>query len=117
FSAFHGVRAALPIMMAQGSGHLVFVTSILQKRGIPYLGPYCAAKAAVGGLAESLRLELRGTGIAVTTIVPGGTASEFNAAATGIPGKGPVGRVQPADAVAGTIERALRRPRPEAYSA
>src|SRR5207237_10399611 len=75
------------------------------------------AKAAVGGLAESLRLELRGTGIAVTTIVPGGTASEFNAAATGIPGKGPLGRVQPADAVAGTIERALRRPRPEAYSA
>lgn len=117
FSAFHGVRAALPIMMAQGSGHLIFVSSVLQKRGIPYMAGYCAAKAAMGSMAESLRVELRGSGIAVTTIVPGATATEFNAASTGVAGKGPTGLVQSADAVARTIERAIRRPRPEAYPA
>jgi NAD(P)-dependent dehydrogenase (short-subunit alcohol dehydrogenase family) len=117
FSAFHGARAALPIMRAQGSGHIIFVTSVLQKRGVPYMAPYCAAKAATGSLAESLRLELRGSGIAVTTIVPGSTATEFNAATSGIQGKGPTGPVRPADHVARTIERAIRRPRPEAYPA
>jgi short-subunit dehydrogenase len=104
-------------MRAQGAGHIIFVTSVLQKRGIPYMAPYCAAKAAMGSLAESLRVELRGSGIAVTTVVPGGTATEFGDAATGIRGKRPTGLVQSADAVARKIERAIRRPRPEVYPA
>lgn len=115
FSAFHGVRAALPIMRSQGRGHLIFVTSVLEKRGIPYMAPYCAAKAAMGSLAESLRVELRGSGIAVTTILPGRTETEFNEAATGFRRDQGFGRAQSADAVAKTIERAIRRPRPEVY--
>ena len=115
YSAFYGVRAALPIMKAQGSGHLVFVSSVVQKRGIPYMGGYCASKAALGSLAESLRVELRGTGIAVTTICPGTTVTEFHIAQTGLPGLRPIGIAVSADWVARTIVRAIRRPRPEAY--
>jgi short-subunit dehydrogenase len=117
-SALHGVRAALPIMLAAGQGHIVFVTSVLQKRGIPFSAAYCAAKAALGSYAESLRVELRGSGIDVTTILPGATATEFHAVAGRGSGeaRGPIGHVQKAGEVAATIERAIERPRPEVYT-
>jgi NAD(P)-dependent dehydrogenase (short-subunit alcohol dehydrogenase family) len=58
-------------MRARGSGSLAGVASVAGVRGFPSLGGYCASKAAVIGYLESLRLELRGTGVRVTTIVPG----------------------------------------------
>jgi NAD(P)-dependent dehydrogenase (short-subunit alcohol dehydrogenase family) len=58
-------------MRARGSGSLAGVASVAGVRGFPSLGGYCASKAAVIGYLESLRLELRGTGLRVTTIVPG----------------------------------------------
>jgi NAD(P)-dependent dehydrogenase (short-subunit alcohol dehydrogenase family) len=58
-------------MRTRGSGSLAGVASVAGVRGFPSLGGYCASKAAVIGYLESLRLELRGTGLRVTTIVPG----------------------------------------------
>lgn len=58
-------------MRARGSGSLAGVASVAGVRGFPSLGAYCASKAAVIGYLESLRLELRGSGLRVTTIVPG----------------------------------------------
>jgi NAD(P)-dependent dehydrogenase (short-subunit alcohol dehydrogenase family) len=52
---FYGARAALPIFRAQGSGHLIFVSSIVGRRGIAFMGGYTATKAAQAGLAESPR--------------------------------------------------------------
>ena len=55
---FHAARAALPVFRRQGSGHLIIVSSIVGKRGVPYMGAYAATKFAQVGLAECLRAEL-----------------------------------------------------------
>ena len=74
---FYGIRAVLPLMRRQGSGHIMNVSSIIGKRGAPVFGAYCASKFAMVGLSESLRVELRGSGIGVSVICPVGTATEF----------------------------------------
>lgn len=65
------VEAALPHMLAQGSGHLVFMGSLAGGIGLPGAAGYSAAKAAVARLAESLRVELKPHGIDVTLLSPG----------------------------------------------
>lgn len=110
-------RAALAIFRAQGHGHLVFVSSIVGRRGIAGTGAYGATKAAQVGLAESLRAELAGTGIHITTVYPVSTRTEFHDAIRRdyghtIAGLGPQ---QDADDVAAAIERAVIAPRPEVY--
>lgn len=63
--------AVLPEMRARGSGTIVAVSSLAGYRGMPGSGAYNASKAAVRVLMESVRTELRGSGINVVTIVPG----------------------------------------------
>jgi short-subunit dehydrogenase len=58
-------------MRRRGSGQLVGVASVAGIRGLPGHGAYCASKAAVIGYCESLRGELRATGVKVVTLVPG----------------------------------------------
>ena len=66
----NAARAVVPYFEAQRAGHLIVIGSIAGKRGIPGYAAYSAAKFAQTGLAEALRAELRGSGIAVTTVVP-----------------------------------------------
>ena len=58
-------------MRQRGSGTLVGIASVAGIRGLPGHGGYCASKAAVISYCESLRGELRGTGVKVVTIAPG----------------------------------------------
>ncbi len=58
-------------MLARGSGRLVAVASVAGIRGLPGHGAYCSSKAAVISYCESLRIELRRTGIKVVTLCPG----------------------------------------------
>jgi len=67
----HCIEAVLPAMLARGSGHLVAVSSLAAWRGLPGAGAYCAAKAALGALMESLRLDLAPRGVRVTLLSPG----------------------------------------------
>src|SRR5258708_26706032 len=67
---FYGARAALPIFRRQNSGHLLFMSSIVGRRGIPFMGGYTATKAAQAGLAESPRAEFVGTPLRLTCIYP-----------------------------------------------
>jgi short-subunit dehydrogenase len=67
-STFHPFVAA---MQARGSGRLVGIASVAGIRGLPGHGAYCASKAAVIAYCESLRGELRGSGVKVVTIAPG----------------------------------------------
>ncbi|WP_019929763.1 SDR family oxidoreductase [Nocardia sp. BMG111209] len=75
-------EAALSIFRRQTYGHLVLVSSISADRGLPgKAAAYSASKAAVSALGEALATELRGSAIAVTTLVPGYIATELSAAA------------------------------------
>jgi len=67
-----GTRAYLPILLEQGSGAIVNTSSVFGLVGIPYQAAYCASKFAVRGFTDSLRQELRGTGVQAVTVHPGG---------------------------------------------
>ena len=73
---FHGVvngtRAFLPILMDQNSGVIVNTSSVFGLLGMPTQSAYCAAKFAVRGFTDSLRQELRGTGVHAVNVHPGG---------------------------------------------
>src|SRR3954468_1051415 len=72
-------EAAMGVFRAQGSGHLVLISSVASVRGMPGTRTaYGASKAAVNALAEGLRSDVWGTGIAVTTILPGYIATDIN---------------------------------------
>ena len=114
---FHGAAAALPIFRAQNSGHLIFVSSIVGRRGIPKMGAYTATKAAQAGLAESLRSELAGTNIHTSAVYPVSTDTEFRSAMQrdygySVSGLGPK---QPVSDVAAAIVRCIEHPRAEVY--
>jgi NAD(P)-dependent dehydrogenase (short-subunit alcohol dehydrogenase family) len=68
----HGTRAFLPLLLRQGSGTVVNTSSVFGLVGIPYQSAYCASKFAVRGFTESLRHELRGTGVRAVAVHPGG---------------------------------------------
>jgi short-subunit dehydrogenase len=114
---FHGAAAALPVFRAKGRGHLILVSSIVGKRGIPLMSGYTATKAAQAGFAESLRSEFAGTAISVSVVFPVSTATEFRDAMArdygqGISGLGPKQHV---DDVAAAVVACVRRPRAEVY--
>ncbi len=67
----------LPMMRANGAGRIVHCSSVLGLVALKWRGPYNASKYAIEGLADTLRLELRGTGIHVVTINPGPIESNF----------------------------------------
>ena len=69
--AANSVAAVVPQMVAHGSGQLVVISSLAAYRGLPKSAAYCASKAAVSAFFESVRLDLKGKGIAVTIIHPG----------------------------------------------
>jgi short-subunit dehydrogenase len=71
FGVVHLVEAVLPWMLAEGSGHLVFVTSFDAKKPMPHDGAYAAAKAAVSTYVAALRQTLHGRGVRVCTVFPG----------------------------------------------
>jgi NADP-dependent 3-hydroxy acid dehydrogenase YdfG len=68
----HGTRAFLPILLAQGSGVVVNTSSVFGLIGVPTQSAYCTSKFAVRGFTESLRGELRGTGVRAVSVHPGG---------------------------------------------
>jgi len=69
--AANSVAAVIPEMVARGSGQLVVISSLAAYRGLPKSAAYCASKAAVSAMFESLRLDLKPRGIDVTIIHPG----------------------------------------------
>ncbi|TMS53643.1 SDR family oxidoreductase [Mycobacterium sp. DBP42] len=73
---FHGVvngtRAFLPILVEQDAGVIVNTSSVFGLVGMPNQSAYCSAKFAVRGFTDSLRQELRGTGVTAINVHPGG---------------------------------------------
>lgn len=69
----------IPAMRARGEGRIVQVSSILGLIAMKYRGAYAASKFALEGLTDTLRLELKGSGIDVILVEPGPIASRFSA--------------------------------------
>ena len=118
FGTYYATRAALPVFRRQRRGHVIFVSSIVGKRGVPFMGAYSATKFAQVGLAECLRAELRGSDIHVSVVFPVSTDTEFREVMrreTGTDISSSRGPKQTAEDVADAIARAIAHPVPEVY--
>ena len=78
FGVLRGVRAFVPALREQGSGHVVITASIAGRYAYSYdAGPYIASKFATYGLSENLALYLRPQGVDVTVVCPGLVATNL----------------------------------------
>ncbi len=71
------LRAAVPVLRRQNSGHIVNVSSILGLTAVPGWALYCAGKFALEGLSEALAAEVAGFGVKVTIVEPGYFRTDF----------------------------------------
>ena len=115
---FYAARAALRVFRRQHHGHVVIISSIVGKRGVPYMGAYAATKFAQVGMAECLRAEVAGSPIHVSVVYPVSTESEFfdvMSRETGTAITHAFGPRQDTSVVADAIARAIERPVPEVF--
>jgi NAD(P)-dependent dehydrogenase (short-subunit alcohol dehydrogenase family) len=78
FFGVHDLTArVIPVMRNQGHGRIVMCSSVLGLIAVPWRAPYAATKFALEALSDSLRIELRGTGIRVVIIEPGPIDTSF----------------------------------------
>lgn len=70
--AANSIEVVLPGMLERGRGHLAVISSGAACRGLPLMAGYCASKAGLNALVDSLRVELQPHGIWCTTLCPGG---------------------------------------------
>jgi NAD(P)-dependent dehydrogenase (short-subunit alcohol dehydrogenase family) len=71
-------QAVLPIMRAQGYGHIINVSSIGSVMGLPFRAFYCASKAATDIMTEGLRMEVKKYGLQVCLLHPGDVNTAIN---------------------------------------
>jgi NAD(P)-dependent dehydrogenase (short-subunit alcohol dehydrogenase family) len=77
FGTLELTNRVLPVMRRQGHGRIIQNSSVLGFVALPYRGAYNASKFALEGLTDTLRLELKGTGIHISLIEPGPIVSRF----------------------------------------
>ncbi len=115
---FYLCKKVIPLMKEQGNGHIINISSVIGRRGMPHNSAYCATKFGLIGLTESLRVEALGSPIKVSLVNPGLTNTEFK---TGV--RNPAQLLikdnwvygVPAQKVAKAILRCIRHPRREVY--
>jgi NAD(P)-dependent dehydrogenase (short-subunit alcohol dehydrogenase family) len=124
FGTLNILRPALPLMRAAKAGHALICSSCLGLMPLPYYGAYCATKAAQHHVSRAMGVELRGTGVRVSSVHPVGTRTEFfdtadrrSPRSAGLMRVGASDRfLQPPERVARAVVRCLRRPRPEVWT-
>ena len=120
------IHAAIPAMAKQEPrpgekyrGQIMIVSSAAARRGVPFLGPYSATKAAQLSIAEALRVELQPLRIAVTSVHPIMTKTEFGSVAESREGSAKLPRgerfTQTVEHVARRMVAAIERPVPEVW--
>ena len=95
-------RAVIPVMRVQGSGRIVQCSSVLGIVSIPWRGAYNATKFALEGLTDTLRIEMRGSGIHICLIEPGSRPT-FGSMRSPILSAGLTGKTPPAPRNIATI--------------
>ena len=111
------IQVAIPHLKTNPDGGLIInVSSIVGRRAMPGLAGYCASKAALEKMAESLRLELLADNIRVSTVYPGVTRTQFNDNSLGDSqlGRGRTEGVSP-ERVAQAILRTVRTERRDIF--
>jgi NADP-dependent 3-hydroxy acid dehydrogenase YdfG len=78
-AVIHGTREAVRRMKPRDTGHIANIASAAGKAGFPGVATYCATKHAVVGLSEAVRMELRGTRVEVTVVLPSIVRTELTA--------------------------------------
>jgi len=106
-----GMKLALPRFVARGEGHLINIASAAGKAPYPGGATYCGTKHFVVGVSETVRGELRGTGVDLSVIMPVVVDTEL---AAGLRTPHGIPRIQPEDVAAAIVET-LRRPRFDVY--
>jgi short-subunit dehydrogenase len=117
-SPLFACQLVIPLMRAQGGGHIINVSSVAGKRGLPFSGIYSATKFALNGLSEALRVELRGSAIDITIVNPAATRTEFGdkiRLGDATSKFKAIGHVQSAEEVASAIVRCIEKPKAEVY--
>jgi 3-oxoacyl-[acyl-carrier protein] reductase len=104
------IRAAVPGFVEQGGGDVVIVASVAGIRGNGDEAVYAATKFAQIGLAGGLDRELRESGVRVSTICPGGTATEFAMGAGRTPDMPGLADMMSAENVAEAVVTVLQQP-------
>jgi short-subunit dehydrogenase len=125
FGTMDCIRAGVPLMKKQEErqgwrGQIMIVSSAAGRRGLPYFGAYSATKAAQLSIAEALRVELRRDRIAVTSVHPVGTKTDFFTTAetvsgSGLPMRGGMEVQQTAGVVAGRMVQGMEKPCAEVW--
>ena len=117
----YGCKLFLPALLAADEAHIVNISSVFGILGVPMQTAYCASKFAVRGLSESLRAELSSTRIGVTSVHPGGVATNIvrdarYSARAGVSMKGDLvnrfAKQTPPEEVADRVVQAIRKNRP-----
>jgi short-subunit dehydrogenase len=108
------VNCLLPSMVERGSGHVALVGSIAGRTAVAGEAVYAATKAALDVFAESLRLEIRGSGVTVSLTIPGVVDTGFFSA-RGRPYDRKRPRPVPASAVARALVDAIANDRAETW--
>jgi NAD(P)-dependent dehydrogenase (short-subunit alcohol dehydrogenase family) len=106
-AVIHGTREAVLRMRPRGRGHIVNIASAAGKAGFPGVATYCATKHGVVGLSEAVRMELRGTGVEVSVVMPAIVRTELT---LGVEEARFVKSVKPEE-VAEAIVKTLLRPK------
>src|SRR5215207_4057618 len=102
-AVIHGTKEAMRRMKPRGTGHIVNVASSAGKSGFPNLASYCATKHGVVGLSEAVRVELRGTGVEISVVMPGIVKTELSTGLVETPAFKSVTPEEVADAVVDAI--------------
>ena len=111
WGAVHAVQATVPYMQAQRRGHIVNVSSVAGWVAPPHMGMYAATKFALRAMSDSLRTELSGSGVRVSTIYPGLTQTSFTEnmlQEAPVPAFPPLVRWRTSEAVGRRILQAIR---------
>jgi NAD(P)-dependent dehydrogenase (short-subunit alcohol dehydrogenase family) len=103
FGVVNVTKAALPVLRAQGSGHIIQVSTLGARMATPGLAAYQSAKRAVGAFSEVLAQEVAPLGLKVTVLEPGGMRTDWAGSSMAVP---PVSA--PYEPTVGAIARLLK---------
>jgi len=106
-----GMKLALPRFVARGEGHLINIASAAGKAPYPGGATYCGTKYFVVGVSDTVRGELRGTGVDLSVVMPVVVDTEL---ASGLGTARGIPHIQPEEVAAAIVET-LRRPRFDVY--